>query len=223
MARYSNPAIILSIVMVSLIFSERGKSMIIGYFDGASRGNPGEAGAGACIVDFYKGQVLWKESKYLGKRTNNEAEYEALILLLRELLQRKLFNCVVKGDSKLVVNQMLGEWKVREPRLLPLAEEAKLLIEKTRARLQWIPRQENSLADSLSNQAIDEAKKSKKQTDHDVAEVVARMVSDYIFVVRDGQEEYAVDLKHKNCSCPSFAVEKNCVHMEKALKEKNQK
>jgi len=188
--------------------------MIIGYFDGASRGNPGEAGAGACIVDFDKGQILWKEFKYLGKRTNNEAEYEALILLLRELLNRKLYNCVVKGDSKLVVNQMLGNWKIREPRLLPLAEEALFLIDKTKARLQWIPRQENSLADSLSNQAIDEGNKISGKSDEKADKFILRMVSEHIYIVKDGQEEFVVDVKHNSCSCPDFRTKGHCAHME---------
>jgi ribonuclease HI len=192
--------------------------MMIGYFDGASRGNPGEAGAGACIVDFGKGQILWKESKYLGKRTNNEAEYEALILLLRELLNRKLYNCVVKGDSKLVVNQMLGNWKIREPRLLPLAEEALFLIDKTKARLQWIPRQENSLADNLSNKAIDESKRVGGETDEHADKLVSRMVSDHIYIVKDGQEEFVVDLKHNNCSCPDFRTKGHCAHMDEVAK-----
>lgn len=129
-----------------------------GYFDGASRSNPGEAGAGALITDD-TGAMIWESARYLGVRTNNEAEYAALIDLLIEARARGLRGIEVRGDSKLVVSQTSGEWKVREPRLKPLAAEASALLRELGGTIEWVPREENKKADSLSNRAIDEKNK----------------------------------------------------------------
>ncbi|HOX00450.1 MAG TPA: reverse transcriptase-like protein, partial [Deltaproteobacteria bacterium] len=94
-----------------------------GYFDGASRGNPGEAGAGALLED-ERGQVVWETAMPLGVRTNNEAEYLALILLLEEAARRGLGDLEVYGDSRLVVLQVSRSWKINEPRLRELATRA---------------------------------------------------------------------------------------------------
>lgn len=128
---------------------------MIGYFDGASRGNPGEAGAGACLVD-ESGNVAWECAKYLGKKTNNEAEYTALLLLLGEARARGLRGLAIRGDSKLVVCQVNREWKINKPHLRELAERAWELAEGLGVRLSWVPRESNKLADALSNRAIDE-------------------------------------------------------------------
>lgn len=126
---------------------------MIGYFDGASRGNPGDAGAGACIVD--GADVIWECAEYLGVRTNNEAEYSALICLLKEAKARGLGGFEIRGDSKLVVSQVRREWKINLPHLRKLAGEAWELMEGMNVKLSWVPRNENSLADALSNKAID--------------------------------------------------------------------
>ena len=126
-----------------------------GYFDGASRGNPGHAGAGACILDDGR-EVIWECSEYLGSRTNNEAEYKALIYLLKEAKARGLREIEIRGDSKLVVCQVRREWKINLPHLRELASEAWRLMEDMNVELAWIPRSENSMADVLSNKAIDE-------------------------------------------------------------------
>ena len=94
-----------------------------GYFDGASRGNPGEAGAGALLED-ERGRVVWETATPLGVRTNNEAEYLALILLLEETARRGLKDFEVYGDSRLVVLQFSRAWKLNEPRLRELAMRA---------------------------------------------------------------------------------------------------
>lgn len=77
----------------------------IGYFDGASRGNPGEAGAGALIKD-KEGNVLWECAKYLGIKTNNEAEYNAVIELLKAVKDLGITEIKIYGDSNLVVSQL---------------------------------------------------------------------------------------------------------------------
>lgn len=125
-----------------------------GYFDGASRGNPGEAGAGALLVDD-GGAVVWETSRYLGKKTNNEAEYTALLLLLSAARERGVRDLKVYGDSKLVVCQVSRQWKINLPHLRALAREAWELSADMDLQLQWIPREQNKRADALSNEAID--------------------------------------------------------------------
>ena len=102
--------------------------MIRGHFDGASRGNPGKAGAGAVVYEDEK--VVWLRAEPLGQMTNNEAEYTALSLLLDELERRGAQGAEICGDSKLVISQVTGAWKIKEPRLRALAEP---LIERVRA------------------------------------------------------------------------------------------
>lgn len=128
---------------------------MIGYFDGASRGNPGDAGAGACLVD-ESGNVVWECAEYLGKKTNNEAEYTALLRLLSEAKARGMKELDVRGDSKLVVCQVKREWKINLPHLRELAKTAWSLMEGMKVSLSWIPRDQNKLADALSNRGIDE-------------------------------------------------------------------
>ena len=130
---------------------------MIGYFDGASRGNPGDAGAGACMVD-ERGQVVWEHAEYLGKKTNNEAEYIALLRLLEEVRNRRIEKIEIRGDSKLVVCQVKREWKINLPHLRALAAQAWELMQGVDAALVWVPRDRNKLADALSNKGIDEGK-----------------------------------------------------------------
>ncbi|MDR3281343.1 MAG: ribonuclease HI family protein [Synergistaceae bacterium] len=127
-----------------------------GYFDGASRGNPGLAGAGACLIE--DGQVVWECAEYLGTKTNNEAEYTALLRLLEEAKSRGVGEVEIKGDSKLVVCQVNRQWKINLPHLRALAAEAWRILDGMNARITWIPREENRIADALSNRAIDERK-----------------------------------------------------------------
>lgn len=127
-----------------------------GYFDGASRGNPGEAGAGAFLMN-EKGETVWETSRYLGKKTNNEAEYSALLLLLEAAARRGFRRLKVYGDSKLVVCQVSRQWKINLPHLRAMAQEAWRLMEGMDVELEWIPRERNKQADALSNEAIDNA------------------------------------------------------------------
>ena len=80
-------------------------TMYSGHFDGASRGNPGEAGAGAVLYN-EEGHMVWQKFAYLGSQTNNEAEYGGLLLLLREIQLRGIKKIVIRGDSRLVICQM---------------------------------------------------------------------------------------------------------------------
>lgn len=126
------------------------------YSDGAARGNPGPAGAGAVIVD-PAGQVLARRGRFLGTTTNNVAEYKGLLLGLeaaRELGAREI---QVRADSQLLIRQLKGEYAVKHPGLKPLhAEALRLLGSFEKVDLEHVPREENKLADEMSNRAIDE-------------------------------------------------------------------
>ena len=128
------------------------------YFDGASRGNPGPAGAGALIRRDADSRVVFEIAEYLGDdKTNNEAEYIALVGGLRKAAQLGIRVLNVKGDSSLVVNQVNGTWKVKTDHLRPMFEEARRIIDENfdgGASLAYVRRELNSEADSLANVAI---------------------------------------------------------------------
>jgi len=126
--------------------------------DGGARGNPGPAGYGAVVFDAQTRAVLAERAEALGKTTNNVAEYRGLIAGLtaaRELGARRV---AVRMDSKLVVEQMKGTWKVKHEGLQPLAREA-VALQQTfdEVTFQWIPREQNKHADRLANAAMDRA------------------------------------------------------------------
>ncbi len=128
------------------------------YADGACRGNPGPAGAGAALVN-EDGHVVAEATRHLGQGTNNVAEYTALIIGLEAARQHDVEELEVRMDSKLVVEQMNGKWRVRDAKLRPLAIRAgELLAHFPKRRIRHIPRAENAIADALANRAIDEAR-----------------------------------------------------------------
>jgi ribonuclease HI len=130
---------------------------LILYADGAARGNPGPAGAGAVLLD-EEGDVVAELTLALGRATNNVAEYSALILGLEEARRRGARAIDVRMDSLLVVQQMRGRWKIKHPGLKPLALRAgELLASFAEREIRHVPREENLVADALSNRAIDEA------------------------------------------------------------------
>lgn len=127
------------------------------YADGAARGNPGPAGAGALLLD-ERGDTLAELHLALGRATNNVAEYQALILGLEEAKKRGIERIDVRMDSLLVVRQMQGLWKIKHPGLRPLAVRAGALLAEFGDRtIEHVPREQNSGADRLANKAIDEA------------------------------------------------------------------
>jgi ribonuclease HI len=131
-----------------------GKLLI--YIDGASRGNPGNAAAGVVILDEQQKPVL-ERKKYLGKTTNNVAEYQALILALQEALDMGAVQVEVKTDSELLANQWNGEYRVQNPGLVPLMQQARRLAGRLQScKVAHVPRERNKRADALANQAIDE-------------------------------------------------------------------
>jgi len=127
------------------------------FTDGACRGNPGQGGAGVVLMTA-DGQVVSTAKKYLGRCTNNIAEYRALILGLEEALARKPDRLRVYLDSELLVRQIQGVYRVKNPALQPLMTEVRSLLARFGAwEVDHVPRRENALADALANEAIDEA------------------------------------------------------------------
>ena len=127
------------------------------YSDGAARGNPGPAGAGAVLLDA-DGHVIAELTKFLGVTTNNVAEYTAFIIGLEEAKRRGVDDLDARMDSLLVVEQMRGRWKIKHPNMKPLALRAgELFASFPKRTIAHVPREENTIADALSNRAIDEA------------------------------------------------------------------
>jgi ribonuclease H / adenosylcobalamin/alpha-ribazole phosphatase len=125
--------------------------------DGGSRGNPGTAGYGAVVLDAVTGEVLAEVSEAIGHATNNVAEYSGLVAGLRAA--GKLApgaSAEVRMDSKLVVEQMSGRWQIKHPDLQPLAAQARQAARALgRVTYTWVPRERNTHADRLANQAMD--------------------------------------------------------------------
>ncbi|HXL40754.1 MAG TPA: ribonuclease HI family protein [Myxococcales bacterium] len=129
---------------------------VIVYSDGAARGNPGPAGAGAVLVD-HAGKVVARLGRFLGKQTNNFAEYQGLLLGLKHAKELGYRQVEVRADSQLLIRQLKGEYAVRHAGLKPLHAEALRLLRSFDAyQLEHVPREENALADEMSNRAIDE-------------------------------------------------------------------
>jgi ribonuclease HI/probable phosphoglycerate mutase len=126
----------------------------LAYSDGASRGNPGPAAIGAVIYD-PDGREVYRLARRLGTATNNEAEYRAAIAALEAALALGARRVDLRMDSELVVRQMSGRYRVRNPRLARL--HARMLALRQRFEevvVRHVPRSENQLADMLANQAL---------------------------------------------------------------------
>ncbi|WP_433335959.1 bifunctional RNase H/acid phosphatase [Spirillospora sp. CA-294931] len=127
--------------------------------DGGSRGNPGPAGYGALVRDALTGEVLAEAAESIGHATNNVAEYRGLIAGLRAAAAiDPAARVEARMDSKLVVEQMSGRWKIKHPDMIPLALEAREAAEALgQVTYTWIPRKSNAHADRLANEAMDAA------------------------------------------------------------------
>src|ERR1700744_5867845 len=139
---------------MSSLFEHSGES-IVAYCDGGSRGNPGPAGFGVYIQDS-AGKVLAELSEFVGKRTNNFAEYSALLASLEFAIGNGHRSLRVVSDSELMVKQIKGQYRVNSPELRPLYEEAKRRITQLqRFQIQHVLRDKNKHADRLANVAMD--------------------------------------------------------------------
>lgn len=128
------------------------------FTDGASRGNPGHSSYGFVILS--DGKVIHQEGKYIGKTTNNVAEYSAVLRALEYLSKKMKGKLALEvnlfADSQLVARQLSGHYKVKAQHLKPLIDQIKTLeLEIGSVSYHHIPRGQNSLADKLANQALD--------------------------------------------------------------------
>ncbi|MDX2540626.1 bifunctional RNase H/acid phosphatase [Streptomyces sp. WI04-05B] len=132
--------------------------------DGGSRGNPGPAGYGAVVIDAATGETLVEVAEYIGIATNNVAEYRGLVAGLRAAHALDPTATVhVRMDSKLVVEQMSGRWKIKHPDMKPLAAEAARVFSVVgQVTYEWIPRGRNKHADRLANEAMDAGKRGEQ-------------------------------------------------------------
>lgn len=125
------------------------------FIDGGARGNPGPAAAGVHILD-EAGQPFFSAGLFLGRKTNNEAEYEGLIVALEVLLAAEADSVEVRSDSELLVRQIEGVYRVKAHNLIPLYDRARSRVRRFEdCTLRHVPREDNRQADGLANQAMD--------------------------------------------------------------------
>ena len=128
---------------------------VVAYIDGGSRGNPGPAASGFILSD-RDGNPLLSKGIFLGTKTNNEAEYTALVKALEAALELKAEKIMIFGDSELLVKQINGQYKVKSEKILPLYEEAAgLLSQFKKWKVEHVYREKNKIADGLVNEALD--------------------------------------------------------------------
>lgn len=129
---------------------------LVSYTDGGARGNPGPAGIGV-VLQNKDGQTVGEWSEFLGVATNNQAEYKALLLALKQAAALGAAELECRLDSELVVKQLKGEYKVKHPDLKPLCEQARGLISQFKnVSFNHVRREQNKRADQLANQAMDQ-------------------------------------------------------------------
>ena len=160
--------------------------MITAYTDGGARGNPGPAGFGVHILDA-DGNTLAELVGQLGRTTNNVAEYSGLIAALEWALAHGQRRMRVRMDSELVIKQMRGEYKVKHAGLQPLHAEARRLASKLeQVTFEHVRREQNRVADALSNQAMDlaEGKPPAKTPPEPVAVAEAPLAAREIKITR---------------------------------------
>ena len=132
-----------------------GPARVIINCDGAARGNPGPAGAGAIVVD-EDGAVLAEVAEGLGETTNNVAEYTAVIRGLEEAKRLGAHEVLLRSDSQLLINQLIGRYRVKAPHLQPLHRRVRSLMSGfAKVDLEHVPRERNAAADSLANLGVD--------------------------------------------------------------------
>ncbi len=126
--------------------------------DGGSRGNPGTAAGGAVVIDPSTGEILAEIGRYVGIATNNVAEYHGLLRGI-EVATRiaPTARLHVRMDSKLVVEQMSGRWKIKHPDMQLLARRAHEALAGRTATFEWVPRAQNARADAVANESMDAA------------------------------------------------------------------
>jgi probable phosphoglycerate mutase len=174
--------------------------------DGGSRGNPGPAGYGALVRDAATGKVLAERAASVGRATNNVAEYGGLVAGLQAALDLDASAEVeVRMDSKLVVEQMSGRWKIKHPDMQQLALQAqKIARQLGGVTYTWVPRAQNSAADALANSAMDgrpihrdaAAEPSVAEDDVQPTPEPAPLVTTVTHLLRHGQTEHTPERRY---------------------------
>jgi ribonuclease H / adenosylcobalamin/alpha-ribazole phosphatase len=182
--------------------------------DGGSRGNPGPAGCGAVVFTADRSTVLAEARLAIGRATNNVAEYRGLIAGLEDAVKLGATEAAVLMDSKLVVEQMSGRWKVKHPDLIELHAEARKLASRfDRISYAWIPRARNSHADRLANEAMDAAAETDggaqsaavaKQPLTAPGWTGARGTPTRLLLLRHGQTELSVERRYSGRGNPEL-------------------
>lgn len=181
--------------------------------DGGSRGNPGPAGYGAVVWTADHNTVLAERKQAIGRATNNAAEYSGLIAGLEEAANLGANEVDVNLDSKLVVEQMSGRWKVKHPDLAPLYQQATALSTRfDRVTYTWVPRAKNSHADRLANEAMDAAAELETSTAEPKTEqhtnpagwTGARGAPTRFLLLRHGQTELSVERRYSGRGNPAL-------------------
>jgi probable phosphoglycerate mutase len=133
--------------------------------DGGSRGNPGVAAGGAVVID-EEGRVVSELGVYVGIASNNVAEYNGLLAGLEAAYERDPDATVhVRMDSKLVVEQMTGRWKVKHPDMQQLVQKAHAIVAGRQVTYEWVPRLSNARADKAANEAMDRRESFRRDVD----------------------------------------------------------
>jgi broad specificity phosphatase PhoE/ribonuclease HI len=187
---------------------------VIAEADGGSRGNPGPAGYGAVVWTADHNTVLAERKQAIGRATNNVAEYSGLIAALEEAAKLGASEVDVNMDSKLVVEQMSGRWKVKHPDMAPLHQQATALSTRfDRVTYTWIPRARNSHADRLANEAMDAAAELQTPADEEKAQeqrsspagwTGARGAPTRFLLLRHGQTELSVERRYSGRGNPAL-------------------
>ncbi len=181
--------------------------------DGGSRGNPGPAGYGAVVWTADRHTVLAERKQAIGHATNNVAEYSGLIAGLEEAVNLGASEVDVNMDSKLVVEQMSGRWKVKHPDMAPLHQQATSLATRfDRVTYTWVPREKNSHADRLANEAMDAAAELERpapeakteQRSNPAGWTGARGAPTRFLLLRHGQTELSVERRYSGRGNPAL-------------------
>lgn len=181
--------------------------------DGGSRGNPGPAGYGSVVWSADRSTVLAESKQAIGRATNNVAEYRGLIAGLDEAAKLGATDVAVSMDSKLVVEQMSGRWKVKHPDLAELHSQARALASRfEQINYTWVPRAQNSYADRLANEAMDAAAEATETVPPATATETAtapgwtgaRGAATRLLLLRHGQTELSVQRRYSGRGNPAL-------------------
>jgi ribonuclease H / adenosylcobalamin/alpha-ribazole phosphatase len=181
--------------------------------DGGSRGNPGPAGYGSVVWSADRAAVLAESKEAIGRATNNVAEYRGLVAGLTEAASLGAAEVDVFMDSKLVVEQMSGRWKVKHPDLAPLHQQARSIAARfDRITYTWIPRAKNTHADRLANEAMDAAAELEtaleevkpQQASNPAGWTGARGAPTRFLLLRHGQTELSVERRYSGRGNPAL-------------------